>query len=81
MPCRDGREDCELQELRADRDALTRMLCDALKDNDDRGTGIPESCAEWWRMHKDRDAKRLREARVTGLAKFTEDEREALGVK
>jgi hypothetical protein len=71
-------------------DKLTRMLCTLCKglQEADLGTmtdlGLSKKDATeisaWYTKHSDWDEKRLAAAKKSGLAKLTEDEREALGL-
>lgn len=70
-------------------DKLTRMLCTTIKilhyqDVEMHFPGVAKKdikeIQEWAVAHEEFDKRRLEEAKKSGLAKLTEDEREALGL-
>lgn len=84
MPCRVDTTEMdrkELRELRAELDNVTRMLCELYSQTLGLSRhSVIEGLAEWWAEHQDADARRIERARANGLAKLTQEEREALGL-
>ena len=91
MPCLVDPTD---DEIRASREAsvkrekdirntisnLARMLCAMCKEFEHNGLEIENEIYDWWIQHKKEDAKRMAAAKQSGLAKLSDDEREALGL-
>lgn len=75
-----------IEKLQKKVDNLTRMLYSimktyerlTLKENFDLWD-IP-GVRHWWDNYKNQDRQRIQEARKSGLAKLTDDEKEALGL-
>ena len=47
----------EMGELRDDNGKLTKMLCEACKSFEYNNRNIPPGIYEWWKKHKEQDAK------------------------
>jgi len=85
----------EMQQMKARNDLLARVACRALTELEDNGIADmlllrDDETREFWIKHKafDRARKaeeekklRLEELKKTALAKLTNEEREALGIK
>jgi hypothetical protein len=86
MPCTydvDPKEEqAAWDKLKRELDETTRMLCAlcACYEGLSEMRDIP-GLSEWWEEHKETDAKRRKRLRAGALAKLTEDELEALGIK
>ena len=85
----------ELRRMKARIDLLARVACRALTELEDNGIADllllrDDETREFWEKHKEFDRKRraaeaeklrLEEVKKTALAKLTNEEREALGIK
>ena len=103
MPCRDyytdnyvnSRSDANEKRLKAQADRLARIACKALQALEDMGKEDflllqDDEVRDWWKAHKEADAraraaeeaKRLKkEARDRALAKLSDEEKVLLGLK
>lgn len=83
MPCKVDTTEMdrkELRELRAELDNVTRMLCELCQCYGGAVTGRIDGLSEWLDKHAAADAKRMERVRANGLAKLTQEEKEALGL-
>ena len=85
----------EMQQMKARNDLLARVACRALTELEDNGIADllllrDDETREFWIKHKEFDRARkaeeekklrLEELKKTALAKLTNEEREALGIK
>ena len=85
----------EMQQMKARNDLLARVACRALTELEDNGIADmlllrDDETREFWIKHKEFDRKRkaaeekklrLEEVKKAALAKLTNEEREALGIK
>ena len=85
----------EMQQMKARNDLLARVACRALTELEDNGIADllllrDDETREFWIKHKEFDRKRkaaeekklrLEEVKKTALAKLSNEEREALGIK
>ena len=85
----------EMQQMKARNDLLARVACRALTELEDNGIADllllrDDETREFWIKHNEFDRKRkaaeekklrLEELKKTALAKLTNEEREALGIK
>jgi len=90
-----GSDDYEIRRIKREADRLARVACQAMQTLEDMGKADflllkDEEVREWWTAHKEADRKareafeaRLRreELKAAALAKLTEEERAALGIK
>lgn len=93
MPCRVDTEGIDAEDkrrLKRELDNVTRMLCQlCMRSNPATVMTVP-GLSLWWDAHQEADAKRLaaerlaaeRDAqRASGLAKLSEEEQVALGLR
>ena len=59
---------------------VTALLCGVCRSYPNAIGGV-DGLQEWWTAHQEDDRRRIEDARVTGLAKLSADEREALGLE
>src|SRR5665213_447057 len=94
MPCRDGRDECwgsdgsrevtrlqgQLDGMQARLDSVSALLCEAMRrlKNPSQNGPLSKELTRWWAEHEVFDKGRLRKE---GLAKLTEEEKIALGLK
>ena len=98
MPCRDYEADYDNsyeRNLKDQNDRLARIACKAMTALEEAGQEDflllkDEEVREWWKKHKEADAKakaeREEKARIArikkeALAKLSAEERQALGIK
>jgi hypothetical protein len=88
-------DDYEIRQIKQEADRLARIACRALQTLEDYGQADflllkDTEVREWWTAHKEADRKahaaaeakrRREELRAAALAKLTEEERAALGIK
>jgi hypothetical protein len=72
-----------LKKLIAERNELTRMLCELCGLCDDMKSGVVRTVPglyAWWNQHKESDAKRKERLKKKAISKLTDEELEALGL-
>jgi predicted nucleic acid-binding Zn-ribbon protein len=76
------------RELRSELDRVTRLLCEAIT-NDDQILDYSLELSHWWQKHKRKDEQRkkveneinkTKKAKADALAKLTEKEKKLLGL-
>ncbi len=94
MACTYYSDDDYLRMARAEREQLTRMLCEVCTRLDAEALAAIPELPEWWRKHQEDDRRRAEHERAAveseaqhkatkraALAKLTHAERRALGIR